>query len=186
MQPPIGRTVPGVADLAALLDITAERGGEGSSGGASTATCYAFLVSEADIVPVPEALVRVHATSERRRAAGSALALVLSSAFSAFWFLVFLVAATPIAFLPLVALASSLIGVGTSVSRAVRAHRVLGALGDGPGILGAEYVASLGLLVLRRGDGRSLSLTSDDTQVARARRIAQARGVLPQARLLRG
>jgi len=135
---------------------------------------------------VPEALVRAHAVSERRRSVASAAALAVSSAFSAFWFLVFLVAATPIAFLPLVALASSLIGVGTGLSRAVRAHRILCCLVDGPGVAGAEYAPLPGLLVLRLGDGRVLSLSTDDDAVERARRVAEVRGFLPEARLLRG
>jgi hypothetical protein len=143
-------------------------------------------VSAADVISVPEALVRVHARSERRRGALSSAALSVSAVFSSFWFLIFLVAATPIAFLPLVALASSIIGVGTGVSRGVRAHRVLRALADGPGVLGAEYAAVPGLLVLRLGDGRSLSLAIDELSIDRARRQAQRRGVLPEARLLRG
>jgi hypothetical protein len=139
----------------------------------------------ADSISVPEALVRVHARSERRRSVASAAALSVSAVFSAFWFLVFLVAATPIAFLPLIALASSILGVGAGVSRAVRAHRMLGALDDGPEVLGVEYAALPGLVMLRLGDGRTLSLITDEDAMARARRKAERRGVLPVARLLR-
>lgn len=137
------------------------------------------------MISVPEALVRAHARSERRRSFASSVALSVSAVFSSFWFLVFLVAATPIAFLPLVALASSIIGVGSGLSRGVRAHRVLRALGDGPDVLGAEYAPLPGLLILRLGDGRTLSLVTDDLSIERARRSAERRGVLPEARLLR-
>jgi hypothetical protein len=142
-------------------------------------------VSATDVISVPEALVRAHARSERRRSVVSSVAMSLSAVFSSFWFLIFLVAATPIAFLPLVALASSIIGVGSGVSRGVRAHRVLRAMVDGPGVVGAEYAALPGLLILRLEDGRTLSIGTDELAIERARRTAERRGVLPEARLLR-
>jgi hypothetical protein len=52
-------------------------------------------------------------------------------------------------------------------------------------VLGVEYAALPGLVMLRLGDGRTLSLVTDDEAMARARRKAERRGVLPEARLLR-